>query len=366
MNEDIYKRNSVILIPALNPPNALLAYVDSLNKNGFKNIIVINDGSEHTYEDIFKQLVEKNKCLLLKHAVNLGKGRALKNGLNLFLNEFSNQEQIKAIIAVDSDGQHKVEDVIKLDDYFSKNHVCNEMVLGVRNFKYSHVPFKSRFGNELTSKLFYLLYGAKLKDTQTGLRGIPKEMAKGFIELDGERFEYEMNQLIKSVRRNSDFKEIEIETIYIDNNSETHFHPIKDSWAIYKLLFGSFVKYSFSSLSSSIIDIGLFQIFFMLFSRGMVNTIWIATILARIISSLYNYLVNKSIVFESTASHKKTIVRYYVLCVMQMLCSAAGVSLLNMLIPDKIVIAKVFVDVILFFISYRIQRKFVFAKGTNE
>ena len=360
------KRNTVILIPTLDPSPTLLSYVQSLKKKGFHEIIVVDDGSDQKYRKIFRDL-QNEGCKVLVHAINLGKGRAIKTGFNFFLNNWSEGlpggEQngtIKGIITVDSDGQHSVEDVVRLDDYFVEQDLKPELVLGARDFNYGNVPFKSRFGNELTSFCFRLLYGKKIKDTQTGLRGIPTELVKDFLDINGERFEYETNQLIRTIRKGIPLKEIDINTIYIDNNSETHFDPIGDSWTIYKLLFGSFIKYTISSLSASIIDLGIFQLLITLLKGKVSKYIWISTVGARIASSLYNYLVNKCIVFESNSSHKTTFLRYYILCIMQMMCSALGVSGLARVLPMKEVFIKIIVDTLLFCISYRIQRKYIF------
>lgn len=353
------KRNTVILIPALNPPSTLPSYVQSLKENGFDEIIVVDDGSNEKYKEIFHDLQTKG-CVLLHHAANLGKGRALKTGYAYFLNHLGDRQKIKGLITVDSDGQHAVEDVIRLDDCFLAEARKPELILGVRNFQFEQIPFKSRFGNELTTCLFYLLYGKKLKDTQTGLRGIPTELVRDYLELEGERFEYETNQLIQTVRKKIPLKEIDIRTIYIDNNSETHFDPIGDSWAIYRLLFGSFFKYSLSALSAAVIDLGMFQFLLMILGGRTGNNIYIATIGARILSSLYNYLVNKNLVFGNHMSHKITVTRYYILCVLQMFCSAFGVSLVAAILPIKEVFIKLMVDTFLFCISYRIQKKYVF------
>ena len=91
------KRNSVILIPALNPDKELIQYIQELKRNGFDDIIVVNDGSSAEYLDIFERAKQMD-CKVLQHAVNLGKGRALKNGFNEFLNLYQDNPDILGII----------------------------------------------------------------------------------------------------------------------------------------------------------------------------------------------------------------------------------------------------------------------------
>ena len=117
----------------------------------------------------------------------------------------------------------------------------------------------------------------------------------------------------------------------------------------------------FSSLLSFFIDIGLFSIFMSILKHigGISKSILIATVSARILSSLVNYSVNKNIVFKSTDT-KNTIIKYYILCVMQMLLSAKLVELIYASAAGGAVIIKIIVDSILFIISYQIQQRWVF------
>ena len=237
------------------------------------------------------------------------------------------------------------------------------MVLGSRNFNLDNVPPKSRFGNKTTTLVFKLLYGKKIDDTQTGLRGLTYDFAKECININGERFEYEINMLIKAVRDKIDIREVEIETVYFDNNSETHFNPIKDSIKIYKVMFKEFFKFGLSGLSSAVLDLILLTLFYKLIKNNLDEAIVILvpTLLARIISLLYNYTLNIKVVFKSNG--KNTLIKYYILCVIQALISSLLVdnffSLFNVESPT---IIKVFVDIILFLIIFQVQQRWVFRK----
>ncbi len=351
-------KNVYIMIPTLNPNEDLIIYINNLKKKGFNNILVINDGSREDKKYIFDKIEEIDGCKVLTHAINLGKGRAMKNGFNYFLN-LKDIDDYSGVIAVDSDGQHSVDDVEKIAKLLETTP--NSLIMGSRNFDGKDVPIKSSFGNKMTCLVFRLLYGQKLKDTQTGLRGFPKNIIPYFMELFGERFEYETSMLIECALKKIDIKEVDIQTIYIDNNSETHFRPIKDSLAIYNIILKSFIMYMFSSLLSFFIDIGLFSIFMSVLKHigGVSKSILIATVSARILSSLFNYSVNKNIVFKSTDT-KNTIIKYYILCVIQMLLSAKLVELIYASCAGGAVIIKIIVDSILFIISYQIQQRWVF------
>lgn len=350
-------RNGVVLIPALNPPKELLEYIRGLIAEGFEQIIVVDDGSSQPFEYIFDTIRDWKECTVLKHALNLGKGRALKTGFNCFLNEF---HQHQGVITVDSDGQHSIKNVIDLDNALKSGNGY-ALYLGCRNFNERQVPFKSKFGNKLTSGAFRILYGMKISDTQTGLRGFTISCVRDFLSLSGERFEYETNMLIEVKRKGIDLKEIPIDTIYIDQNSGTHFNPIRDSIRIYQLILKEFFRFSIISIGSFVIDIGLFRTLLNLFVSYTLRTqIFAATIGARIISSLFNCLMNKSFVFESKAPVKKFFLRYYMLCAVQMFCSALLVYAVTGMVPISKTIIKICIDSILFFISFRIQKNFIY------
>lgn len=351
-------RNSVILIPTLNPTEMLLNYIQELISNGFNRIIVVDDGSSNKEaRSIFERIDEMEQCRVVHHAINLGKGRALKTGINYYLNSFSDA---KGILTVDSDGQHLVKNVIDLDDKLST--ISGEgVVLGCRNFDLDNVPFKSRFGNKCTSFVFKLLYGIKISDTQTGLRAMTKDAARIFLDLQGERFEYETNMLIKIRKENVPLYEVPIDTVYINGNSETHFDPIRDSLKIYGLLLGEFFKYTAVSLGSFVLDIALFQLLIILLHcQTSMSEIFLATVGARVCSSIFNCTMNYHIVFKSTKKRKRTVIRYYALCVVQMVCSALLVTGFVQLMNFPEAFVKVVVDMLLFVLSYYVQKQFVF------
>lgn len=216
-------------------------------------------------------------------------------------------------------------------------------------------------GNRITRNVMKLLIGGNVTDTQTGLRGIPNRIISAYLTLTGERFEYETTMLIESIKKDIPIREISIDTVYYDGNSETHFHPIKDSARIYKLIFGSFIKYMFVSLSSFALDYGLFCLLSAVLIGAVDTTrIWVATVIARVISSLYNYLMNRNVVFKSEKGIKQTIVKYYALCTVQMCCSAGLVLMATRWLHWPSPVVKPIVDTILFLLSYQIQSRWIF------
>lgn len=346
---------AVVLVPALNPDDRLTKLVDGLFSVGLTDIILVDDGSKPQCKPLFAAL-EQRGCLLATHAVNLGKGRALKTGMNLFLNAFPGEA---GLVTADADGQHSVEDIQKVCRALTEHP--DALILGARDFSQKDVPFKSRFGNKITRTLFGYLSGIKLADTQTGLRGIPGSAMPWMMQLKGERFEYEMNMLIECKKHEVDMLEVPIETIYIDENSSSHFNPLLDAVRIYALL----GKFAFASISSSVLDLLIFALMTkLILPATFTESIAVATVVARVFSSLFNYTMNRHVVFQSGG--KGTIVRYYILAAFQMTCSLLLVRALTPALGWDEVLVKFLVDFVLFLLSFKIQQAWVFRRGKRE
>ncbi len=221
---------TVILIPALNPEDKLVKLVKELKKS-FSKIIIVNDGSQS--DKIFKKLQENKECIILTHDENKGKGEALKTAFKYYLKNLS--QDFLGIITLDADGQHLPIDAIKISELVEKE---DKFVLGTRLFNTKETPFRNKLGNRITSRVFKMIYKVYLKDTQTGLRGIPNRLIEKLLNVSGSRFEYELNVLIELVKLKEEIIEYDIQTVYAkDNNKKSHFNVFKDSYQVYKVMF---------------------------------------------------------------------------------------------------------------------------------
>ena len=355
------KENIVIVIPAYEPDDRLITYIKELKETCFDNIVAVDDGSGPDYQRIFDKIQEK--VIVLHHDVNKGKGAALKTAYKWIL---ENLQNISGVITADSDGQHSVADCVKIAEMLKKDD--NVLYLGSRDFNLPNIPPKSRSGNKITSLIFKLLYGQYLPDTQTGLRGFRSEELPFMINVEGERYEYEMNVLIACAIAKIPMISIPIETIYENNNEGTHFNPVKDSWKIYKVLFGNFFKFMGSSLISTLVDQSLFNFLnLVVFSNGIANHgeyILASTIIARVISSVINFSLNRNLVFGKNNDGKRAFVKYVILCICVMLLSAGGTWALSR-IGINTSISKIIVDTMLYFVSYHFQQVWVFSPNTS-
>ena len=353
------KNNFTLIIPSLNPDENLALAVSSAIAAGIDDIILVDDGSSEETRHYFTELeADCPQVTLLTHEKNLGKGAALKTAFTYFL---ENRKDRDGVVTADSDGQHRIEDIVACADEMTNGE--HAVVLGCRDFNLENVPPKSRFGNKSTSLVFRLFFGMKLSDTQTGLRAIPTEYIKTMLEVKGTRYEYETNMLLLMGQRRIPYREVRIETVYYDGNSASHFRPVRDSLRVYGLI----IKYAANSLTSSVVDILMFYLLgqFIFVGGGRMEVL-LSTVGARVVSSIVNFILNKHFVFESRSGIARTFVRYVCLAVPVMLASWLTVYALSSLAGAGMgqlgrTILKVPVDTILFLISFRVQRRWVFA-----
>lgn len=351
--------NVPVIIPTYDPTERILEVVGGLIAAGFRDIVIVNDGSRAECAGIFAQLEGMPQCTVLRHEVNRGKGRGLKTAFSYVLEHFPDCD---GVVTTDDDGQHDPEDIYRCARKMSE---CGRAVLGVRDFSGGDVPPKSRFGNNATRIVFRLLCGIRISDTQTGLRALPRDYLPPLTALGGERFEYETNMLLEMKRLSLPFVELPIRTIYNDRNKGTHFHPFRDSIKIYAVIF----RFMLSSGLCSLIDLGLFTLINLLtaplFGENESLRILTATAGARIVSSLVNFTLNRRRVFRSGKSVKRSALRYYILAAAQLLVSALCVRGLSALFGTGAgilqTIIKVVTDTVLFFVSFGIQRDWVYA-----
>ncbi len=331
---------SVALIPAYKPEEAMLPFLRSLRAH-FGVIVVVNDGSGDAYDALFDRARELG-AVVLDHAVNLGKGRALKTGLNHILHTYPD---CGGVITADCDGQHAVEDILAVRDALREHP--DRLILGERRFT-GKVPARSRFGNGSMRFLFALSTGTKLYDTQTGLRGFPRSLLPELLRVPGERYEYEINMLLRLPEWNVKPLEVPIQTIYLQENQSSHYHPLRDSARIAARM----LLFSMGSLLSYFVDYGGFLLFLFL---GLPE--WACFGTARVLSSTFNYLINSRVVFRGRRT-KRTVLRYYALALFVLLLGMAVLRLTTALNAPLLI--KVAYDLVMYVFNYFVQRDFVF------
>jgi putative flippase GtrA len=336
-----------ILIPAFEPDDHLLELIIELKLNCDYKILIVDDGSGKFYSSVFNQCKVLG-CTVLKHDKNMGKGCALKTG---FAYIKDNTDERLGVVTADADGQHLVKDILNLCLEIRNNN--HKIVLGVRRFV-GKIPWKSAIGNVFAKKIFKLASGTKLLDTQTGLRGFPIESLPWLLSIDGERYEYEMNMLLLAKKAAYGFKQIEIDTVYEASNKSSHFRSVKDSIRI----FMPFLTFCGSGISSAFVDY-----FLLFYLQWLTKNLFLSVIIARLASSAVNFTVNKFLVFNFKSKAKKNkseLIRYYLLVFVLLFTNYFILSFLSETLHIWLFWSKIITELLLFSISFTVQRLFVF------
>lgn len=168
--------DACLIIPAYQPNSALVDVIHETlvlaeaSPALSLSVLVVNDGSTSAEaQTIFETLKRQFPSLhILTLAQNQGKGGALKVGFGYIQERLADTEWI---VTADADGQHLPKDILRIVVAGSKD---SSSALGVRAFD-PDMPLRSFIGNTLTRRLFRLINGIDVADTQTGLRGFSRD-----------------------------------------------------------------------------------------------------------------------------------------------------------------------------------------------
>jgi putative flippase GtrA len=336
-----------VLIPAYRPEDTLVELVRTLAQSHGGPIIVVDDGSGLEFASRFREIEQIAGVTLLHHAINLGKGAALKTGINYFLCTFAN---LIGLVTADADGQHAAPDILRVGAQLEVNP--GAMILGARQFD-SAVPLRSRLGNKASRALVRLLIGQRLSDTQTGLRGIPRSLLPHLLRIAVSGYDFELETLITAKHLAYPMREESVRTIYLEGNRTSHFNPILDSTRIYFIL----LRFSTLSLLTALVDNIVFFTAFH-FTGGIAQS----QIVARLASIVFNYSFARRLVFLSKQNHRVVLPKYLLLVLCSGLLSYSLIRLLTSAFGMHVMPAKLLAEGLIFIANFTIQRDFVFTK----
>lgn len=347
----------IVLIPAYKPDESLVRLAQQITElDAHAEILVVDDGSGSTYVPIFTELAIRG-VTIITHPANRGKGAALRTGLAWARTHRPDQ----IVVTADADGQHLPRDILRVGAKTERmaSIGTRALVLGVRTlpdtrakFTEPTVPLRSRVGNALTVGFFTLATGTRIADTQTGLRGFTTQMIDWALSLRGDKYEYEFSMLLRASRAGVELIELPIVKVYEPGNPSSHFRPIRDSARIYAPLLGFLV----SSCTGFIVDaLALFALV------GVGFALLPAIVLARIISALTNFSINRILMNDGAdrPSRAVSLGRYAILAVGILLANAALMEVLTAF-GVVLIVAKILTELTLIPLSFAVQRRWVF------
>lgn len=338
--------NVAILIPAYKPSSQLAALAGSLARELGAPVLVVNDGSPSEYDRYFELCAETPGVEVISHVVNLGKGQALKTGLNHLYARYGHG--LVGVVTADADGQHLVHDIAAVADTLRADP--SSLVLGARRFE-GDVPLRSRLGNQVTRVIFRFVAGWWAMDTQTGLRGIPACLVPDLLRLKSTRYEFELDMLIAARKKGLSLKEVPIQTVYIDGNRSSHFNPLVDSLRVYFV----FARFMGASMVTALSD----YLVFIAATAGGVGILG-ATAWARAFATAVNFFLVRRYVFKSRSSAAMEFAKFAALVVVLGYFSYRLTSLLAAA-GFPVLLAKCVSELGLYALNFTVQRRLVFA-----
>ena len=350
--------NAIVVVPAYEPDERLVAFVRELGKQRLSRVIVVDDGSGERFRPVFAALEDFPYCVTLIHGKNRGKGAALKTAYDYIWKNF---DKSVVVVTADADGQHTPGGCRRIAETAAENE--GALILGVRNFAKAGTPFRSRLGNRWSTLIFGLVHGRWIADTQTGLRAFSSALLPFMISVKGDRYEYEMGVLMAAARKGLQFVTMPIRTIYEEGNASSHFSPLKDSLRINFLVLKDFLRFAGVSILSFVLDQGLAWAFAAMMAAANIPEnamIWCSGFSARVLSAGFNFAMNRVFVFGHGGKASASAWRYAILCVSVIILSNAGVMLLVALDMPR-GLSKFLCDTFLYFAGYRIQARWVFS-----
>lgn len=326
----------VILIPVYNPRERIINYVKKLKEKNY-DVIVINDGSDENYHAVFERMVYD--CKIINYPHFKGKGYALKKGYQYVKEHLKDK---KGILILENEYD------LNLIDQMSQS-----ITEDASKFYFVHHQ-----GKKILSQLFSLIYNQKFINVDSELFGFSTSYLDEMLEVDENC--YEVQALIDQVQNQHDIEEIKVKKL-----SQEAFHQKNKTSQIIYVIFLHLIRFVSSSIISSIIDVLLAWILLDVLKIWMTSDFWriaLASLIARVISTIVNYVVNKKYVFKGKTNNRQTAIRFLILTVIITILSTLFVYVASIFNIMSEKLAKPVGDLLLFLLSYSAQTKWVFHK----
>lgn len=228
MNKD----HIVIVIPSYNEADRILKVVTDIQKNGFNNIIVVDDGSTDGSID----LIRGKKVTILEHLVNRGAGAATETGLKYCRTILD----ADTVVMIDADAQHEVEDIDKLLDAHKKQDA--DITIGNRFMENKkNTPTQRWFYNQIANVVTSVFAGKRVHDSQSGFKVFNKNALQRIV-IEQDRYEHCSEILIKGLEYKLKIIEVPIRVYYTPETMAKGQHFINGIRTFINLLYSVLFK----------------------------------------------------------------------------------------------------------------------------
>ncbi|WP_236180351.1 glycosyltransferase [Pseudomonas mosselii] len=341
----------MILIPAYEPDGTLVKLVNELTEmmratQQSVPLLIINDGSRREGAlQVFADL-EALGVEVVTHPENKGKGGALKTGIAI-----ARDRGMPFVVTADADGQHLPVDILRV--MAAGIEADDSVILGRRVFDKT-TPLRSKFGNELTIRIFHLVHGKRVNDTQTGLRFIPPALYEDLLGIPKDKYDFELAALILFARRNK-LQEVVIQTVYEPGNPSSHFRKLQDSAKIYAVL----LRGGMASLLLALMDFLTFHLV-----DSLTGSTLLSVVVARTVGTLGYFYLARSFIYKVGGDTIRTFIKYLLLVLLNISILAPLIDLAKEQFEMPKVLTYIVGTLSLFFFNFFVQKAVIFKPAT--
>jgi glycosyltransferase involved in cell wall biosynthesis len=187
----------------------------------FARVLVVDDGSS----DGTAAAAAAAGAIVVPHAVNSGKGAAIRTGLATLA-----RDGIARALTLDADGQHLPHQIPLL--LAASDAQPDAFVVGVRRKAGHQIRRINKFGNWFADRALRTIAGRPIPDTQSGFRVYPVAATLGLATV-GDRFDFETEILLRAARRGLPVIGVPIEVHYPPVGERvSHYRVGRDTWRI--------------------------------------------------------------------------------------------------------------------------------------
>lgn len=202
------------IIPAFNEAGTIGAVVAGV-RGALARVVVVDDGST----DSTAQAARNAGAEVVPHAVNRGKGLAVRTGLDRVLaGDFTH------VLLLDGDMQHRPEEAPRLIDAAVSSRA--DVVIGARIFDRSEMPASRYHANRIGSRVLSWFVGIPIEDTQCGFRVFRTDALRP-LALNATGYEIETEMLVKVRRRGGLVVSVPVTAVYSGHRSKLR--PVRDT-----------------------------------------------------------------------------------------------------------------------------------------
>ncbi len=198
-------KDLLVVLPAYNEGKVIASVIKNIKKEGFKDILVVDDASA----DNTSEQARKAGAKVFRHVLNRGAGAATNTGLI-----YARNEGYKRVAFLDSDGQHSPKDLKRV----LKSSGSHDVVIGSRMIgEIKKMPFQRKVANFVGSFLTWFFFGLFVRDSQSGFKVFNRKAIEK-VDISFDRYEF-CSEIIGEIKRNGlSWKEVPIKVIYSDHS----------------------------------------------------------------------------------------------------------------------------------------------------